>query len=146
MTAAELVVTCPGCGAKNRIGTPPAGTVPRCGKCKAALPWLVIGSDSSFARDIEAAALVLVDFWAPWCGPCRMVGPVLEELASELAGRLKVVKINVDENPQVASRFRIQSIPALMLFRDGQVVDTVVGALPKAALERRLAPHLATRD
>jgi thioredoxin 2 len=137
------IVSCPGCGTQNRIGSPPSGAVPRCGKCKAALPWLVAGSDSSFARDLEAPTVVLVDFWAPWCGPCRMVGPVLEEMAVEHAGRLKVVKVNVDENPQVASRFRIQSIPALMLFRGGEVIDTVVGALPKAALERRLAPHLA---
>jgi thioredoxin 2 len=139
------ISTCPSCGAQNRLGNPPAGTVPRCGRCKSPLPWLVEGSDATFARELEAPTPVLVDFWAPWCGPCRMVGPVLEEMAAENAGRLKVVKVNVDENPQVASRFRIQSIPALMLFRDGQVIDTVVGALPKAALERRLAPHLAAR-
>lgn len=137
------LVTCPQCGARNRIGTPPEGTVPRCGKCKTPLPWLVTGSDASFADDLAAAVPVLVDYWAPWCGPCRMVAPVLEELAGELAGRLKVVKINVDENPQIASRYRIQSIPTLMLFRDGATVDTVVGALGKSALLQRLAPHLA---
>jgi thioredoxin 2 len=136
------VVACPHCGAKNRVGNPPSGTVPRCGKCKADLPWLVVGSDATFANDVEAPTLVLVDMWAPWCGPCRMVAPVLEELASELAGKLKVVKVNVDENPQVASRYRIQSIPTLMLFRGGQLVDTVIGALPKPALAQRLAPHL----
>jgi thioredoxin 2 len=139
------ITTCPNCATQNRLGRPPAGTVPRCGHCKSPLPWLVEGSDGTFAQELEAATPVLVDFWAPWCGPCRMVGPVLEEMAGEYAGRLKVVKVNVDENPQVASRFRIQSIPALMLFRDGQMVDTVVGALPKAALERRLAPHLAAK-
>ena len=137
------IVTCPKCGAKNRLGAAPAGTVPRCGSCKAPLPWLVEGSDASFAADLEAAALVLVDFWAPWCGPCRMVAPILEELANERAGELKVVKVNVDENPQVASRFRIQSIPTLMVFRDGRLVDTLIGALPKAQLTERLAPHLA---
>jgi thioredoxin 2 len=112
-------------------------------KCKEPLPWLVTGSDSSFADDLAAAVPVLVDYWAPWCGPCRMVAPVLEELAGELAGRLKVVKINVDENPRIASHYRIQSIPTLMLFRDGATVETVVGALGKNALLQRLNPYLA---
>ena len=137
------VVTCPRCGTQNRLGTPPAGTAPSCGQCKSPLPWVVAGGDASFAADLAAPMPVLVDFWAPWCGPCRMVAPVLEELAAQHAGKLKVVKVNVDENPQVASRYRIQSIPSLMLFRDGQLIETVIGALPKAQLAQRLAPHLA---
>jgi thioredoxin 2 len=137
------ILACPNCGANNRLGTAPAGTVPTCGKCKAALPWVIAGSDATFASDLAAPGLVLVDFWAPWCGPCRMVAPVLEQLAAEHAGKLKVVKVNVDENPQVAARFRIQSIPSLMFFRDGSLVDSVIGALPKPALAQRLAPHLA---
>ncbi len=136
------IVRCPACGAKNRVGTPPAGKTPVCGRCGGALPWIVTADDATFSRELDAPVPVLVDFWAPWCGPCRMVGPVLEELASELAGKLKVVKVNVDASPMAAGTHRVQSIPTLILFKDGRPVEQVVGALPKQALLERLAPHL----
>ena len=138
------IVTCPACGAKNRLKAPPAGTRPTCGRCGEALPWLVTGTDASFQGDVDAPMAVLVDMWAPWCGPCRMVAPVLEELSRELAGRLKVVKLNVDENPVTASRFGVQSIPTLLVFQRGQLVDQVVGAMPKGPLRQRLDPYLAS--
>lgn len=141
MTSA--VVACPSCGAKNRLKVPPPGTVARCGRCGTALPWLVTATDASFAAEVDAAVPVLVDMWAPWCGPCRTVAPVLEELSRELAGRLKVVKLNVDDNPVTAGRFGVQSIPTLLVFKGGRLVDTVVGAMPKGPLRQRLAPHLA---
>jgi thioredoxin 2 len=86
---------------------------------------------------------VVVDFWAGWCGPCRMISPVLEDLAREHAGRLKVVKVDVDANPGLAARFGAQSIPLLVVMREGREVDRIVGALPRAALEQRLAPALS---
>jgi thioredoxin 2 len=132
------VITCPSCGAKNRVGVIPRGT-PRCARCKNALPWIVHATEATFADETQAGVPVLVDFWAPWCGPCRMVEPVLEQLAAERAGSLKVVKVNVDENPGLASRFQAMSIPLLVLIRDGDEVDRVAGALPKAQLESRLA-------
>lgn len=141
-TITSGVVACPACGAKNRLKPPPQGSVPSCGRCGAALPWLVTGSDATFEQDVNAAVPVLVDLWAPWCGPCRMVAPVVEALSREQAGRLKVLKLNVDDNPVTANRYRVQSIPTLLLIKDGQVAETVVGALPKGALEARLAPHL----
>ncbi len=104
-------------------------------------------TDQNFDAEIKNGnEPVLVDFWAPWCMPCRIVGPILNELANEYEGRLKVAKVNVDENPVTASRFGISSIPSLLLFKDGQKVDQWVGALPKAMLEQVLTPHLQNNN
>lgn len=136
------VVTCADCGTRNRLGNPPAGQLPACGKCGSTLPWLHDTSDQGFSEALDATIPVLVDFWAPWCGPCRTVAPVLEQLAVEQRGKLKVVKLNVDENQQTAGRFQVRSIPTLILFKDGEPQETIIGALPKSALLQKLAPHL----
>lgn len=94
---------------------------------------------NSFEHDVlHASGPVLIDFWAPWCGPCRLVGPVVEDIATQYAGRLTVGKLNVDEDPAVAQRYGITSIPALVFFHEGQVIDTVVGAVPKRVLTARV--------
>ena len=99
--------------------------------------------DSSFANEIEGSdGLALVDFWAAWCGPCRMVAPVVEQLASEYEGKIKVGKLDVDANQQTAMRYNIRSIPSILFFKDGKHVDTVVGAVPKPMLERKIQEHL----
>ncbi len=101
-------------------------------------------TDAQFEQEVlKSDQPVLVDFWAPWCGPCRMVGPIVEELAVQYAGRLKVAKVNTDHNQGVAASLRIQGIPTLIVFRDGKEVDRVVGALPKPALEQRIEQVLA---
>jgi thioredoxin 2 len=133
----EPVITCPHCGAKNRVARGQAG-VPRCGRCKNALPWVVPADGQSFDEEIRATVPVLVDFWAPWCAPCRMIDPVLQAMAKEHAGQLKVVKVNVDEQQDLARRHGAMSIPLLVGFKDGQEVERVVGALPRAQLEQRL--------
>jgi len=99
-------------------------------------------TDESFEQEIESSVgLAIVDFWAEWCGPCRMVAPVVEELAEEYAGTLKVAKLDVDENQRTAQRFSVRSIPTILFFKDGRHVDTVIGAVPKAALERKIQQH-----
>jgi thioredoxin 1 len=100
-------------------------------------------TDANFAEEIEQGrGLSIVDFWAAWCGPCRMVGPIIEQIAGEYAGKLKVAKLDVDSNQQVSTRYNIRSIPSILFFKDGQLVDTVVGAVPKAMLERKIQEHL----
>ncbi len=140
--ASVAIIGCPSCGARNRVGAIPRGT-PRCARCKEALPWVVDSGAATFAEETTASVPVVVDFWAAWCGPCRMIGPVLEDLATRHAGRLKIVKVDVDAEPALAARFGARSIPLLVAMRDGREVDRVVGALPRPALEARLAPLLA---
>jgi thioredoxin 2 len=141
-----IIRACAQCAAKNRLPLERLADGPRCGRCGAVLPAdrtrPTEVSDQSFAAEVERSELpVLVDFWAPWCGPCRMVAPMLEQLAGERAGRLKIAKVNVDENPALSARFGVQSIPTLALFRGGSLVDEIRGAVPKATLEARLAQH-----
>ena len=127
------VLACPRCGRRNRIRAAASG-LPHCAACGTDLPWLVEADDATFADVTRADVPVLVDFWAPWCGPCRMVAPTLEQLARDLAGRLKVVKVNTDQSPATPSRFGVQGIPTLVLMRAGREVDRVTGALPAPQL------------
>jgi thioredoxin 2 len=119
-----------------------AGLDPICGRCKNPLLSMthpVIVTDASFADEVERSPLpVLLDMWAPWCGPCRMIAPVLEQLARELAGRVKVAKLNTDENPRTQARFNVRSIPTLLVLKNGREVDRLVGAMPKQEILRRL--------
>ncbi len=135
------VLTCRNCGAKNRIAPSERGA-PHCSVCGKPLPWVVDANEATFEIEAKASPTVVVDLWAPWCGPCRIVSPMLDQLARESGGRLKVVKVNVDENPVLAQRFNAMSIPTLVVMKDGQVVHRVVGALPKPQLEAQIAPHL----
>ena len=104
---------------------------------------LVEFTDANFDSEaLKADTPVLVDFWAPWCGPCRMVGPIIEELASGYSGRVKVGKLNTDDNPSVAGRYSIRSIPTVLLFKNGEIVDRIVGVVPKKDFERMISPHV----
>jgi thioredoxin 2 len=134
-------LVCANCGTPNRIRPSERGA-PHCGKCGKPLPWVVNASDQTFVAETKSSVAVVVDLWAPWCGPCRFVSPILEELAREFAGRLKVVKVNVDENPRLATEFDARSIPTLLVLKGGRPVDRIVGALPKSELTIRLTPHL----
>jgi len=138
------VMRCAACGTANRVPRTKlrAGRRPVCGRCKAPLigdgrPVTV--TDASFGTTVAASPIpVLLDMWAPWCGPCRTLGPVVNQLAEDLAGRVRVGKLNVDENPATASRFGVQSIPTLLILRDGREVDRIVGAVPKQEIVQRL--------
>jgi len=142
-TARIQIVACPTCGTKNRVD-PKRQAV--CGKCKSPLAVEVsplIVTDQNFAAEVEKSPLpVLIDFWAAWCGPCRMVAPVIEQLAKELSGKVRVGKLDVDANQATAGRFRVQSIPSLLIFKDGKEVDRVVGAQSKEAILQRLQVYL----
>ncbi len=141
------IQTCPKCGTKNRVDEHLAGVhTAVCGKCGASLKAASDGrpqvvTDATFAQDVIAASSaipVLVDAWAEWCGPCRMIAPVIDQLAAESNGRYKITKLNVDENPQTSQQFAIRSIPTLLIFRNGRLVDQIRGAAPKQTIAARL--------
>ena len=146
--AKSLIVSCPNCGAKNRVNFDAAlKQQPVCGKCKQPLPAPssepVIVTDTTFGSIVEKSQLpVLLDMWAAWCGPCRIIAPTIKILASELAGKILVGKLDVDANPRTAARFGVQSIPTLLILRDGKEVDRIVGAQSREAILRRLQPYL----
>jgi thioredoxin 2 len=128
------VVRCDHCGTANRVPAAAAGR-PRCGKCHQPLLWIADADDATFAEVAEAAKIpVVADLRAPWCGPCRMVSPALEQLARDLAGKVKLVKVNAGTSPRVSQRFGVQAIPALLVLRHGQVAARQTGAVPLATL------------
>jgi thioredoxin 2 len=139
------VAPCSRCGKKNRL-RPRADGVPRCANCHQLLPWLVAADASTFEAEIAASVPVVVDFWADWCGPCKMISPVLEQAARNHAGALKIVKVDVDApgNAPLSERFQIRGIPLLVLFENGREADRLVGAAPRRQIEQWLAPHLPT--
>jgi thioredoxin len=156
------IEVCAQCGAKNRVdeGVVGRSLQPVCGRCGAKLragagapssssaadtsrPRVV--TDASFSREVleaQGARPVLLDCWAEWCGPCRIIAPVLDQLAAESGGRYVIAKLNVDENPQTAARFQVQSIPTLLIFKEGKLVDRIVGAQPKHLIAARLAAQV----
>ena len=149
MNHESIVVKCAGCGAQNRIPKKRLGEGPICGKCRAPLkpatsPAIPVDvTDQTFSHEVLSfSGPVLVDCWAPWCGPCRMVAPVLEQLASEYAGRVKIAKLNVDENRTTSAKYGIMSIPTLLMFKNGQLIDTFVGAMPETILKAKITSHL----
>ena len=155
------VVVCTKCGTKNRVDAGHvAGHIAKCGKCGRELelpadaaqvtqdkplqnkPLIV--TDESFQREVlNNPGLVLLDCWAPWCGPCRMVGPIMEQLAAESNGRYRIAKLNVDDNQRTAAQFQIQSIPTMLIFKGGKLVDRLIGAQPKPAIAGKLLAYAA---
>ena len=152
------IVECPNCGAKNRVDERAAERMqPVCGRCKTRLAVPAGGAsagaadgghpievtDATFERDVLGAGAtpVLLDCWAPWCGPCRMIAPIMEQLAAEAGGRFVVAKLNTDENRRVATQFQIDAIPTMLIFKNGQLIDRIVGLQPKQAIERKVLAY-----
>jgi thioredoxin 2 len=146
----NTIVSCVNCRRSNRVPAAAEGH-PTCGNCEAPLPWIVDAGDDDFAEVAEQATLpVLVDLWATWCGPCRMVSPALEQVARELAGRIKLVKVDIDKNPRLARRFGVQAVPTLLILDRGEVTARQAGAAPahvlsawveRSTADRRPAAH-----
>jgi thioredoxin len=138
----EFLIRCRSCGAKNRVMLHKLHSLPRCGKCQDQLviPDRAISiSENDFSREVlEETIPTAVDFWAPWCGPCSMVAPILEEIAREYRGKIKIVKVNSDDNQMLSARYSIQGIPTLVLFRDGKEIDRLIGVAPKENIMRFL--------
>src|ERR687898_3319580 len=143
------LIRCPSCDATNRVPMEKIAQrlKPVCGRCQTPLSVEtkpVTITDATFAAEVERSPVpVLLDLWAPWCGPCRMIAPTLEELAKEMAGRVRVAKLNVDENPSTATRFQVRSIPTLLVLKGGREMDRIVGVQPKAEIARRLERAMA---
>ena len=139
------IIKCTNCGANNRVRTDTKEQAV-CGRCKTPLPKItspVFVTDANFSSEVENSSLpVLLDMWAAWCGPCRMIAPIIEQLAGELSGKCVVGKLDVDKNPHTASRFGVQSIPTLLILKNGREVDRLVGAQSKDAIMKRLKNHL----
>lgn len=141
--AETLLIPCRECGATNRVLAEKVRQGEAvCGRCKTRLSLSaapVTVTDANFAAAVERSPLpVLLDLWAAWCGPCRMIAPVIEQLAQELTGQVRVAKLNIDDNPMTAARYNVQSIPTLLILQNGREIDRIVGALPKAEIVRRL--------
>lgn len=137
----ERLITCASCGTTNRLPPQPGGKIV-CGKCKAPITEPVGPdhvTDSTFAQEIERSSTpVLLDLWADWCGPCHMLAPVIDQLSSQFAGRVKVAKLDIDANPGTANRFGVRSIPTLLILKGGKEIDRLVGVQPKEEIIRRL--------
>lgn len=145
MTDERVLIRCRSCSARNRIPVARLQDGPRCGRCKNPFPPIPISrrplmvTDRSFADEVIGSPLpVLLECWATWCSACGAISPILEQLAGAYAGRLKIAKLNVDQNPATASRYSVMSLPMLLFFRDGKLVDTAAGALPRLEIERYL--------